>query len=180
MVPSTVDPRPYGMDTQEDEAGTVQTPPPREAAPLGIVEVDRNGLEILCATECERLLASSTFGRISVSQAALPVILPINYRLVDGRIVFRTAAGAKLEAATCGSVVAFEVDSMDPLTHSGWSVVVTGVAALVTDAEDLARLEAAAVPRWAPFGENRFIALPLEMVSGRRLEPRAQPSSHGA
>ena len=153
----------------------MQSPPASEGSPLGVVEVDRNGLEILGATECERLLASSTFGRIAVSQGALPVILPINYRYLDGRIIFRTAAGAKLEAATCDSVVAFEVDSMDPLTHSGWSVVVTGMAALVTDVGDLACLEAAAVPRWAPFGEDRFIELPLQMVSGRRLDPRAHP-----
>ena len=158
----------------------MQSPPPNDTKSLGVVEVDRNGLEILDAKECERLLASSTFGRLGVTQAALPVILPINYRYVDGRIIFRTTAGTKLEAVTCGSVVAFEVDSMDPLTHSGWSVIVTGVAALVTDADDLSRLQAAAVPRWAPFGEDRFVALPLQMVSGRRLEPQARPSADGA
>jgi uncharacterized protein len=66
------------------------------------------------------------------------------------------------------------------MTHSGWSVVVTGVATQVTDLEELARLEAAAVPRWAPFGEDRFIELPLQMMSGRRLEPRAIPDGDGA
>ena len=179
LVPSTVGPRPYGRTLQAVEAAKVQIPPSSEAEPLGLVEVDRNGLEILEAAECERLLASSTFGRIGVTYAALPVILPINYRYVDGSIIFRTAAGAKLEAAACGSVVAFEVDSIDPLTHSGWSVIVTGVASPVTDVDELDRLEAAAVPRWAPFGEDRFVALPLQMVSGRRLEPRAQPSGDG-
>jgi nitroimidazol reductase NimA-like FMN-containing flavoprotein (pyridoxamine 5'-phosphate oxidase superfamily) len=143
------------------------------------VEVDRNGLEILDTQECQRLLASATFGRIGVTQAALPVILPINYRYLDGRIIFRTAAGAKLEAATSGSVVAFEVDDIDPLTHSGWSVMVTGVAAPVIEPEELARLEAIAVPRWAPSGEDRYIELPLQMVSGRRLDPRVR-SAGGA
>ena len=157
----------------------MQRPPRSEAESSGIVEVDRNGLEILDVRECERLLATSTFGRIGVTYAALPVILPINYRYVDGRIIFRTAAGAKLEAAACGSVVAFEVDDMDPLTHSGWSVVVTGVASPVTDPDELDRLEAAAVPRWAPSGADRFVELPLQMVSGRRLEPRARPSRVG-
>jgi len=158
----------------------VQNPPPDEAKSLGIVEVDRNGLEILDAKECERLLAGATFGRIGVTHAALPVILPINYRYVDGSIIFRTAAGAKLEAAACGAVVAFEVDSIDPLTHSGWSVIVTGVASPVTDVDELERLEASAVPRWAPSGDDRFVELPLQMVSGRRLEPRARLSDDGA
>jgi nitroimidazol reductase NimA-like FMN-containing flavoprotein (pyridoxamine 5'-phosphate oxidase superfamily) len=149
----------------------VRTAQPGTPEPLGIVEVDRNGLEILDLNECQRLLAGATFGRIGVTRAAVPVILPINYRLVGGRIVFRCAAGAKLEAATCGSVVAFEVDSMDPLMHSGWSVNVTGVAALVTDGDELARLESAGIPRWARSGDDRFIELPLQMVSGRRLGP---------
>jgi uncharacterized protein len=133
--------------------------------------IDRNGLEILDVGECERLLARSTFGRIGVSQASLPVILPINYRFVDRRIVFRTGAGAKLQAAACGSVVAFEIDNMDPMTHSGWSVNVTGVATLVTDVDEVARLESAGIPRWAPAGAECFIELPLQLVSGRRLEP---------
>ena len=118
---------------------------------------------------------ASTFGRIGVTYAALPVILPINYRYVDGSIIFRTAAGAKLEAAACGSVVAFEVDSIDPLTHSGWSVVVTGVASPVTDRDEFDRLEAAAVPRWAPSGDGpvRRAAPP----DGLRPAPRAPGST---
>jgi nitroimidazol reductase NimA-like FMN-containing flavoprotein (pyridoxamine 5'-phosphate oxidase superfamily) len=137
------------------------------------VEVDRNGLEVLDPAECARLLGTTTFGRIGITVSALPTILPINYRLVGDRIVFRTAPGTKLDAATRGSVVAFEVDSVDPLDHSGWSVVVTGVASQVTDPDDLVRLEDAQIPRWAPSPADRVVELPLHMVSGRRLAPGA-------
>ena len=58
--------------------------PPLPATP-GVIEVDRNGLEVLDPAECARLLASSTFGRIGITVSALPTILPINYRLVDGQ-----------------------------------------------------------------------------------------------
>ena len=40
---------------------------------------------------------------------------------------------------------------MDPLWHTGWSVVVTGLAHEVTDPEDRARLDGADIPYWAPW-----------------------------
>ena len=85
-----------------------------EVSGKGFVEVDRNGLEVLDRQECLRLLATATIGRIGITLGALPVILPVNFRLVDDRIVFRTGVGTKLDAATCNTIVAFEVDAVDP------------------------------------------------------------------
>ena len=132
-------------------------------------DLDRNGLEVLDRTECLRLLASATLGRIGISSGALPVILPINFRLVGNTIVFRTTSVTKLDAATRGSVVAFEVDAMDPIEHTGWSVMVTGVARQVTDAEELDAMRPDRVARWAPRGEDRIVAISTDMVSGRRI-----------
>ena len=172
-------PAALGVRRRAHDSGTVPDHAPPLPATPGFIEVDRNGLEVLDPAECARLLASATFGRIGITVSALPTILPINYRLVDGRIVFRTAPGTKLDAATRGAVVAFEVDSIDPLDHSGWSVVVTGVASEVTDPRDLADLERAQIPRWAPSPQDRIVELPLHMVSGRRLRPGG-PWSHPA
>ncbi len=83
--------------------------------------------------DCLRLLASATIGRVGISIGALPVVLPVNFRLVDDRIVFCTGIGTKLDAATANSVVAFEVDDFEPVSHTGWSVVVTGIAHEVVD-----------------------------------------------
>ena len=131
--------------------------------------LDRNGLEVLDRATCFDLLRYATLGRISISSGALPTILPINYRLVDDQIVFRTARGTKLDAATENAVVAFEVDDVDPVAHAGWSVVVTGVAREVTDPEELARLEKVPLARWAPIGDSRLVAVSSDIVSGRRL-----------
>jgi len=38
-------------------------------------------------------------------------------------------------------VVAYEADEIDPIRHSGWSVVVTGRARTVTDPDRVARYE---------------------------------------
>jgi len=132
-------------------------------------EVDRNGLEILDRDECLRLLATARLGRVGITSGALPVILPVNFRVVDEQIVFRTAQGTKLDAATRGAVVAFEADDMDPFDHTGWSVMVTGVARQVTAPDELARLHVESIARWAPLGEVCIVAVSTEMVTGRRI-----------
>jgi len=135
------------------------------------VEVDRNGLEVLDREECLRLLERATLGRVGVTTAALPSVLPVNFRLAGNRIVFRTGTGTKLAAATRNAVVAFEVDDIDPVNHTGWSVVVTGVARPVVDPDDLARLNGLGIARWAAGDDGHVVEVSLEIVSGRRIPP---------
>lgn len=147
------------------------------------MEIDRNGLEILGREECLRLLATATLGRVGLSSGALPYVLPVNFRLVGDDVVFRTAPGTKLEAATRNAVVAFEVDHVDVMCHEGWSVMVTGVARAVEDPDELAALGADRIPRWAPGPDGRVVAISTDLVSGRRLvaglRPPASPSDRG-
>jgi nitroimidazol reductase NimA-like FMN-containing flavoprotein (pyridoxamine 5'-phosphate oxidase superfamily) len=133
------------------------------------MEIDRNGLEVLERAECLRLLSLAALGRIAVTSGGLPTVLPVNYCVDDDRILVRTGKGAKLEAALHDSIVAFEVDHFDSMYHAGWSVVVTGRAAEVTDSSELAAAEFAPVTRWAPLGEGHVVAISTEMISGRRL-----------
>ena len=58
---------------------------------------------------------------------------PVNYRLIDGCIVFRSSRGSKLSAAASGAVVAFEVDDYNAADRSGWSVLVVGPSEVVHD-----------------------------------------------
>ena len=155
----------------EHRATPVVEPPvaPEPDGRGGVGPFDRNGLRILDRDDCLHHLGTATFGRIALTMAALPVVLPVSYRLVDGRVVIRTSAGAKLAAAMAGTVVAFEIDHMDPLDHTGWSVLVTGTARVVDDPDDLARCELAGVPRWAPQGDDRYVAIDAELLSGRAL-----------
>ena len=131
------------------------------------MQVDRNGLEILDRAECLRLLRTVPLGRIAITIGARPTVLPINYRVEGERILFRTGVGTKLDAATHGAVVAFEADDFDPMYHSGWSVVVQGVARDVSEADAKAM---SATPRWAPGQSERLVEVSLDHVSGRRLE----------
>jgi nitroimidazol reductase NimA-like FMN-containing flavoprotein (pyridoxamine 5'-phosphate oxidase superfamily) len=131
--------------------------------------VDRNGLEVLTHEECLILLGRATLGRVGLSIGALPTVLPVNFRLVDGHVVFRTGVGSKLDAATRGAVIAFEVDEVDALSHTGWSVVVTGVAEEAPPAGWAGEIASTAVPRWAPQGSSRLLFLATDIVSGRRI-----------
>jgi hypothetical protein len=133
------------------------------------MEVDRNGLEVLSRAECLRLLGSVSLGRIGLTCDALPTVLPVNFRLVDDEIRFRASEGTKLAAATQHAVVAFEVDHVEPMSHTGWSVVVTGLARRVTDPAALEPDAVSFLPRWAPGPNGAVVGISLDLVSGRRL-----------
>jgi hypothetical protein len=79
----------------------------------------------------------------------------------------RTGVGSKLDAATQNAVVAFEVDDFDPTYQWGWSVVVTGVTSEITDPDEVEALRCTPLPRWAPYGNGRIVAISTELVSGR-------------
>jgi nitroimidazol reductase NimA-like FMN-containing flavoprotein (pyridoxamine 5'-phosphate oxidase superfamily) len=128
-------------------------------------------LEVLDRSECLRLLATTPVGRIGVSIGALPVILPVNYRLVGGHIVIRTVPGTKLDAATQRAVVAFEADSYAPDGSWGWSVLVQGACSRVADEGEAAALAATPLPTWA-FDDgvaDRLVRIELSFVNGRRF-----------
>jgi nitroimidazol reductase NimA-like FMN-containing flavoprotein (pyridoxamine 5'-phosphate oxidase superfamily) len=133
------------------------------------MEVDRNGLQILDRDECVALLGGGAIGRIAITANALPVVLPVNYVLLQDHIVVRTGRGTKLDAATRNAVVAFEVDDLDFTDGTGWSVLVTGVARELTAPEDIATASASPPARWAPGPDGRYIAISVDMISGRRI-----------
>ncbi|MFF4632630.1 pyridoxamine 5'-phosphate oxidase family protein [Streptomyces griseorubiginosus] len=125
------------------------------------------------SVEALRLLGSVSFGRIVFTQQALPTIRPVNHVLADGDIVIRTHAGAALTARTrqardLGVVVAYEADDIDPDTHLGWSVVVTGYARLISDPEELARYQALLRP-WAEQTMDYAVRIRPDLVTGIRL-----------
>ncbi|MGQ0824488.1 MAG: pyridoxamine 5'-phosphate oxidase family protein [Actinomycetota bacterium] len=133
------------------------------------MEFDRNGLEVLDRVECLRLLAGATLGRLAVSSGALPVILPVNFVLDGDRILIRTSPGSKLHAATNNAVVAFEVDSVDTFSHTGWSVSVTGIASEVTDTLERNLIDSLPLAHWAPSPAAHVVAVTTDVISGRRI-----------
>lgn len=123
----------------------------------------------LARPECLRLLARAHVGRVVFTEGALPAIQPVNHMIDGGEVVFRTAGGGKLVAATRNAIVAFEVDEIDPGTRTGWSVVGVGPAYEVTDIERLVRLAQPDRLPWAPGRTEHTVAIDLVQLTGRRL-----------
>jgi uncharacterized protein len=151
---------------------------------MGVVSYDRNGLEILDRATCVQLLGSAHVGRIGLSMGALPVVLPVNFTMLDDDVLVRTAPGSKLEAAATNAVVAFEADKFDAIYHCGWSVLVQGVATEITDPLELEQAGRAPLTPWS--GVNgHYLRVGTQIVSGRRLDPagwwsRGGTGEHGA
>ncbi|WP_181809306.1 pyridoxamine 5'-phosphate oxidase family protein [Streptomyces shenzhenensis] len=124
----------------------------------------------LDSSEALRLLGTVSLGRIVFTRQALPTVRPVNHVLVDGDIVIRTHEGAALTSRTrqadgTGVVVAYEADVIDPDTHLGWSVVVTGFAHLVTDPRELARYESLLRP-WLDRTMEHAVRIHPDLVTG--------------
>lgn len=125
----------------------------------------------LTAAESLVLLGTVSLGRIGFTSKALPVIRPVNHVIDDGSIVIRTHEGTAIMSAARpaeGAVVAYQADALDLDGHLGWSVVVTGVARLVTDPEEAARYRGLVRP-WADGQDDYVIRISPELVTGFRL-----------
>ncbi|HEU0086335.1 MAG TPA: pyridoxamine 5'-phosphate oxidase family protein [Pseudonocardiaceae bacterium] len=129
--------------------------------PTALAELDR--------AECLRLLGTAAVGRIVFTEGALPAIRPVNFLLDGDDVVFRTATGSALAAATRHAVVAFEVDEIDTVAHTGWSVVVLGQAYEIADIDRLVRLAGPDHAPWVPHRSAHTIAIPICHISGCRL-----------
>ena len=136
------------------------------------MKLDRNGLEVLNREECRQLLSTRSLGRIGVTVNALPVVLPVNYQLVNGELIIQTERVSRLAAATHETVVAFEVDDIDDDGAVGWSVAITGIANEVTNQDVIAQLRLLPFTRWVRSENDRYVAISLDLMAGRRLHGR--------
>jgi nitroimidazol reductase NimA-like FMN-containing flavoprotein (pyridoxamine 5'-phosphate oxidase superfamily) len=85
-------------------------------------------LEELPFDGCLALLRSRSVGRIAVVQHDFPVVVPVNFKLVETTgppwVAIRTRPGNVIDRAPMP--VALEIDGIDLTEHEGWSVLVRG------------------------------------------------------
>jgi nitroimidazol reductase NimA-like FMN-containing flavoprotein (pyridoxamine 5'-phosphate oxidase superfamily) len=98
------------------------------------------------------------------------MVLPVNFAVLAGTIVVRTAAGTAIEAHA-DEQVALEVDHIDEALRQGWSVLVRGQAHSVRQPAELRRLqEDVAIWPW-PGGEREvYVRILPDRITGRRIE----------
>lgn len=130
----------------------------------------RPAFEELGPEDCLELLREEPVGRVALTARALPVVLPVNFALLDGDVVWRSAQGTKLNDASTGFVVAFEADHFEPDHKQGWSVMIQGLAHVITDVEELDRAKELPLEPWALDGvADRYVCLVPNIVTGMRV-----------
>jgi nitroimidazol reductase NimA-like FMN-containing flavoprotein (pyridoxamine 5'-phosphate oxidase superfamily) len=127
-------------------------------------------LEPLSPDECLSLLRDHVVGRIAVIVDEFPIVLPVNYRLMEtsGRtwLALRTRPGNVIDRA--GVEVAFEIDDIDPVHHQGWSVLVRGTLHHV-DPNAAAFRERFDPEPWLLAERDSWLIVDPFAITGRRL-----------
>lgn len=129
---------------------------------------ESRSLESVSRRDSIELLSSVVVGRVVFTHSALPAVVPVTFAVLDDAVVLRTSAGTRLAAAADRGVLALEADGIDPVARTGWSVVVTGLAELVTDPIRRGQILSVVEP-FAPGDNDVHVRLPLTVVTGRRV-----------
>lgn len=133
-------------------------------------------LEELPYDECLDLLRAGSVGRIAVVVNEFPVVLPVNYRLVEAGpppwIAVRTRPGNVLDRASMNS--AFEIDNVDLVHHAGSSVLVRGTLHHV-DPDAAGFRERFDPEPWLLAEREAWLAIAPFSVTGRRLHAGEGP-----
>jgi nitroimidazol reductase NimA-like FMN-containing flavoprotein (pyridoxamine 5'-phosphate oxidase superfamily) len=93
-----------------------------------------------------------------------PEIYPVNHVAVGETIVFRTDPGAKLRGLVRSPAVCFEVDAVDLVARTGWSVLVKGRAEEID-----APSEGGGVDVWTLGDKAYWVRIVPAEVTGRRI-----------
>jgi hypothetical protein len=102
-------------------------------------------------------------------------VLPVNYKLHEGTIVFRTAHDSPTDEDLRTGIrgaqfkVAFEIDDIDPASRAGWSVLIQGSVHHVESDAERASVLGARVEPWAGGARELFLRIVPTRVTGRRV-----------
>ncbi len=131
-------------------------------------------IEELAADECATLVAPGGIGRFVFLDERGPVAWPVNFRTLDGDVVFRTGTESSVLKHLADADTSFEVDRLDDALTEGWSVLMTGQSRVVTDPTERSRAESLGVEPWAGGSHDAYVRLSPDTITGRRIR-----RSHG-
>ena len=102
-------------------------------------------------------------------------MLPVNYRLHEDSVVFRTSQESPLREDLYTGItdadyrVCFEIDEIDPDDRTGWSVLLQGAAHLVDDESERELLKLIGLEPWPGGSRDSFVRIAPSAISGRRI-----------
>ncbi len=121
-------------------------------------------------SSCLALLSHAHVGRVALCVGALPTIRAVRFAVDGDTIVIRVRPNSRLQRATAGTVVAFEADHYDPSTRTGWTVEVCGIASVVTDPVELARLTGLPLESWTTPDTDTFVSIASTVIRGEAVQ----------
>ncbi|MER7756774.1 pyridoxamine 5'-phosphate oxidase family protein [Kitasatospora sp. NPDC097643] len=132
-------------------------------------------LEDLDPAACWARLAPGGVGRVVLSTPHGLAALPVNYRVVDATVVYRTRADGEL-ARAADQDVAFEADQLDEVFATGWSVLLNGTVSIVSDEEAVRWFRKHANPHpWAGGIRDTWMRIRPTGITGRSIRPDGPP-----
>ena len=129
----------------------------------------RGPLQELSTEECLSLVSSKNVGRLAYLGTEGIEVLPLNYVVHDGTLLFRTSPHTSLGRRLRLDAAAFEVDEIDDYTQSGWSVLIRGRVEPV-DVDELPPSSDRPQP-WPAGQRPLHLRLAPRTITGRRLLP---------
>jgi len=141
----------------------LESPPGRPRSPEGQL------IEQLAPDECAALVAPGGIGRFIFVDDRGPIAWPVNFRILDGDVVFRTESGSRVLDRLATADTSFEVDRLDEALTEGWSVLMTGQSRLITDPAERTLAGALGVRPWAGGPHDAYVRLSPRTVTGRRI-----------
>lgn len=135
------------------------------------LDLDPTGADIeeLDPAACFELLGTEGLGRLGIQDASGVDIFPVNYRVHDGKVYFRSGPGVKLIRITESPDIAFEVDGSD--AELSWSVVVKGTAQRLDDDAEIIASGIQALATAHPSEKLNYLRVQPRQITGRRFRP---------
>ena len=129
-------------------------------------------LDAISEDACLSLLRAASVGRIALLAADGPIILPVNYRLVEPAsgplVAIRTRPGNVIDQAP--EDIAFEIDAIDEVHHRGWSVLVRG-SLVHAFPDSVAVREHLDSEPWIATDRDAWLFIDPFAITGRELHP---------
>jgi nitroimidazol reductase NimA-like FMN-containing flavoprotein (pyridoxamine 5'-phosphate oxidase superfamily) len=135
----------------------------------------KSTLEPLDEAECMRLISPGGVGRLAYLGRFGLTVMPVNYRMLEGSIVFRTEQDSPtdedLRTGIAGAEyqVAFEADDVDADARAGWSVLIQGDAHHVDSPEEHESVLKSGIESWAGGIREHFLRIIPTRITGRRV-----------
>jgi hypothetical protein len=125
--------------------------------------------EVLDEAECLALLGTASIGRVAFTAGALPAVQPVAFTVHRGEVLIPTQPGSEVAVASRGAVVAFEVDELDLIDRTGWTVTIVGPSRLIVDPGTVSALDDLGTRPWVPAATHCYVAVHIRLVGGRRV-----------